>query len=151
MIKCEGSESPLKKIASVSASPKVFVLWATWCHFCKPLLSDYSNLKASYPNIDFFTLASDKKSQLQEVKKVLTKYELPSGNFLIDSKDDGSIDPRNEAMTELFMKCIGVDFQGYPTTFITDATGSVVFSMAGYDDSSKAVLKKKLAELNTKQ
>ena len=100
-----------KKMLYTDAPLTVFNFWATWCGPCIKELPHFDALEGENENVKVYLVSIDFQSELERVKKFVSKKSLKSDVLFLDEKD-----PDN------YMGKVSQDWSGAipATLFVTD-------------------------------
>lgn len=107
--------------------------WGSWCNPCIALVPHLVEIHEHYPNLNIISIANERdKTTMPKLKKLISEHKMDwthACEILNDSTNMAS----------------KYAVSSFPTTFIIDPLGNVVFRGTGSNDTAK--LKKKLAEI----
>ena len=107
--------------------------WGSWCTPCIALVPHLVEIHEHYPALNIISIANERdKTTMPKLKKLIGEYNMAwthTSEILNDSTNMAS----------------RYAVSSFPTTFIIDPFGNVVFRGTGSNDTAK--LKKKLAEI----
>jgi thiol-disulfide isomerase/thioredoxin len=76
-----------KKMLYTDAPLTVFNFWATWCGPCIKELPHFDTLESENENVKVYLVSIDFQSELERVKKFVSKKSLQSDVLFLDEKD----------------------------------------------------------------
>lgn len=79
-----------KKMLNADATLTVFNFWATWCGPCIKELPHFDALESEYSGIKVYLVSIDFQSELEKVRKFVSKKSLKSDVLFLDEKDPDS-------------------------------------------------------------
>ena len=107
--------------------------WGSWCNPCIALVPHLVEIHQQYPELTIISIANERdKTTMPKLKKLISEHNMNwthASEILNDSTNMAS----------------KYEVSSFPTTFILDPSGNVVFRGTGSSDTEK--LKKKLEEI----
>ena len=108
-------------------------LWGSWCNPCIALVPHLVEIHQQYPDLTIISIANERnKTTLPKLKKLISEHNM-TWTHACEILNDSTNMASKYAVSS------------FPTTFILDPSGNVVFRSTGSNDTEK--LKKKLEEI----
>ena len=107
--------------------------WGSWCNPCIALVPHLVEIHQQYPDLNIISIANERdKTTMPKLKKLISEHNM-NWTHACEILNDSTGMASKYAVSS------------FPTTFIIDPSGNVVFRGTGSNDTAK--LKKKLAEI----
>lgn len=107
--------------------------WGAWCNPCIALVPHLVEIHQEYPDLTIISVANERnKTTMPKLKKLISEHNM-NWIHVCEILNDSTNMANKYAVSS------------FPTTFIIDPSGNVVFRGTGSNDTEK--LKKKLAEI----
>ena len=107
--------------------------WGSWCKPCIALVPHLVEIHQQYPDLTIISIANERnKTTMPKLKKLISEHNM-TWTHACEILNDSTNMANKYAVSS------------FPTTFIIDPSGNVVFRGTGSNDTEK--LKKKLAEI----
>ena len=107
--------------------------WGSWCNPCIALVPHLVEIHQQYPDLNIISIANERdKTTMPKLKKLISEHNM-NWTHACEILNDSTNMASKYAVSS------------FPTTFIIDPSGNVVFRGTGSNDTAK--LKKKLAEI----